>query len=195
MIKPVQLPHIRNITVSGRIASGATSLARHLGAQINWHVLHGGNIFRELTNDHAFANSRPEEFDVFYENKIKSMLQKKSSQIIESQLSGFDAQAITGIFKVLVLCEDNDGSDKTDVRIDRLANRDTMTMEDAKHEVHERESQNLVRWRKLYANNDAQWVYWDRKYYDLVVNTFSHNPTESLQLVLDAIGYKGDVLA
>ena len=42
----------------------------------------------------------------------------------------------------------------------------------------------------MYAGGDPNWVYWDRKYYDLVVNTYSHNPEESLKLVLDKAGYK-----
>jgi len=65
-----------------------------------------------------------------------------------------------------------------------------MPVEDAKSEVLEREINDLEKWRRLYAHNDANWVYWDKKYYDLVVNTFSHNQEESLELVLNAIGYR-----
>ncbi|MGH7203463.1 MAG: hypothetical protein ACREHC_03395, partial [Candidatus Levyibacteriota bacterium] len=82
------------------------------------------------------------------------------------------------------------GEDKADIRIDRLANRDTSSVEEAKHEVFERETQNLTKWRRLYANGDENWVNWDKKYYDLVVNTFTHNQEESLALVLETIGFK-----
>ncbi|MBI2430874.1 MAG: hypothetical protein HYV39_02575, partial [Candidatus Levybacteria bacterium] len=53
-----------------------------------------------------------------------------------------------------------------------------------------REEENLAKWRRLYTNNDQNWVYWDKKYYDLVVNTYNHDPDQTLQLALEAIGYK-----
>jgi hypothetical protein len=39
----------------------------------------------------------------------------------------------------------------------------------------------------LYADNDQNWAYWDPKYYDVIINTYSHSHEESLQLAIDAI--------
>jgi len=194
MNKPIKLPDIQNITVSGRIASGASTLAIHLSQVLGWEFLNGGEIFRQFTTekklDIILTNTRPDKFDLEYEEKIKKLLKEKSYQIIQSHLAGFNAQGIEGIFKILVVCEDDLGEDKRDIRIDRLVNRDGKKVEDAKLEIVERERQNLEKWRRLYAGNDKDWVYWDKKYYDLVVNTYSLNAQESTQTVLDAIGYK-----
>ena len=187
MDKPVEIPGIRNITISGRIASGATTLARHLAQRLGWDLLDGGRLFRELNNDHGYAAERSDQFDLDYESKVKDILQKETYRVIESHLAGFDAQGIDGILKVLVICEDEAGQDKADIRIDRLANRHAVSVDQAKLEVLEREEQNLKKWRRLYANGEENWVYWDRKYYDLVVNTFTHNQEESLKLVLEKI--------
>ncbi|MBU4017047.1 (d)CMP kinase, partial [Patescibacteria group bacterium] len=191
---PIKLPDIQNITVSGRIASGASTLAIHLSQVLGWEFLNGGEIFRQFTTekklDIILTNTRPDKFDLEYEEKIKKLLKEKSYQIIQSHLAGFNAQGIEGIFKILVVCEDDLGEDKRDIRIDRLVNRDGKKVEDAKLEIVERERQNLEKWRRLYAGNDKDWVYWDKKYYDLVVNTYSLNAQESTQTVLDAIGYK-----
>ena len=105
-------------------------------------------------------------------------------------MAGFCAQGLSDVFKIGVLCEDENGQDKADIRIDRLVNREELAVDDAKAEVFEREENDLTKWRKLYANNDPDWVYWDRSYYDLVVNTFTHNQEESLELVLEKIGLK-----
>lgn len=194
MNKPVDLPGIRNITVSGRIASGASTLAIHVAHVLGWEFLNGGELFREFTAQKGLnivlSTTRPDQFDLEYEEKIKKILEKKSRQVIQSHLAGFDAQGIKGVFKILVVCEDAFGEDKIEIRIDRLVNRDAKKVEDAKHEIVERERQNLEKWRKLYAKNDPDWVYWDKKYYDLVVNTYSLNAQESAQTVLNAIGYK-----
>jgi cytidylate kinase len=60
-------------------------------------------------------------------------------------------------------------------------------MEEAKNEVKEREESNLLKWRRMYAEDDENWVYWDKKYYDLVVNTYSNNAKQSLEIVLSVL--------
>ncbi len=194
MSETIQVSNIRNITVSGKIGAGATSLAKGLSKTLGWDFLEGGDLFekihKELKISQAMVNSRPDHFDIEYEKKVKNMLKNENHHIIQSHLAGFDAQGIDGIFKILVICEDSHGKDKEEIRIDRLINRDKISIAEAKEEVLEREKQHLEKWRRLYANNDNNWVYWDKKYYDLVVNTYSHNQEETLKLVLEKIGYK-----
>ena len=188
----VNIPNIKNITVSGRIGSGATTLAQRLSETLGWDILDGGKLMRKINQDLGVsvieANKRPDHFDLEYEERIKKMFKGESHHIIQSHLAGFDAQEIEGIFKILVVCEDLQGSDKAEIRIDRLVNRDGLSVEEAKFEVHERERQHLEKFRRLYADNDQNWVYWDKQYYDLVVNTFSHNTEETLKIALEAIG-------
>lgn len=185
---PKDISDIRNITVSGRIGSGATTLATKIAENLNWEMLDGGKIMRKVQSDIGAGveetNKRPDHFDLEHEEKIKNILKTEKNQIIQSHLAGYDAQEIDGVFKILVVTEDHNGEDKTDIRIDRLVNRDGTPVEQAKHELRERDIQNLDKWRRLYANNDPNWVYWDRKYYDLVINTYDHNQEEALQEVL-----------
>ena len=194
MKTPIDLPGINNITVSGRIGTGKTTLAVKLGEVLGWEVLDGGKIFRRITKELGKSiinsNQRPDKVDLEYEDMIKKLLTKEKHHIVQSHLAGFDAQGIEGVFKILVICRDEHGDDKADIRIDRLMNRDNVSIEDAKHEILEREKQNLAKFRRLYAHGDQNWVYWDEKYYDLIVNTYSHNQEEALQIALSGIGYK-----
>jgi len=186
-------PKIKNITVSGRIGSGTTTLAVGLSKELGWNLLEGGAIFEKFHNEmhkeELEVNARPDNFDLEYEEKIKKMLHDEKNQIIQSHLAGFDAQGIPGVFKILVVCED-EGEDKVDIRIDRLVNRKGISVDEAKEEVKVREERNLEKFRRLYAKGDKNWVYWSPKYYDLVVNTFSHNAEESLKIALEALGVK-----
>lgn len=194
MENPTVIPGIRNITVSGRIASGASTLAIHLSQALNWKFINGGELFRKFTAkkglDIVYSSTRPDQFDLEYEEKVKKLIKEESGYIIQSHLAAFDAQGVDGIFKILVVCEDIDGVDKVEIRIDRLVNRDGKKVEDAKLEVLERERENLEKWRRLYANNDQDWVYWDKKYYDLIINTYSLNPEDSIKTVLSALHKK-----
>ncbi len=189
--KPVELRGIRNITVSGRIGTGKTTLANHLGEVLGWNVLDGGKIFRKIANEMKHhikeTSKRPDEFDMAYEERIKKLLKEEDHHIVQSHLAGFDAQGIKGAYKILVICKNKEGKDKTSVRIDRLINRDGISSEEAKEEVIEREKQNLEKFRRLYAKGDPNWVYWDEKYYDLTINTFSLSPKEALETVLKKI--------
>ena len=182
---------IRNITISGRIGSGQTTLATKLANKLGWKLLEGGALFekihKELNVPELEVDRRPDNFDIEFEEKIKKMLSVELEHIIQSHLAGFDAQGIDGVFKILVICEDTEGNDKPDIRIDRLVNRRKISIESAKEEILLREARNLDKWRRLYANNDLDWAYWDKKYYDLVINTYSHNKEETLRMALDAI--------
>lgn len=193
MKNSINLSNIRNITVSGRIGSGTTTLAAGLSKALSWNILEGGALFEKIHNelkmDELSVSLRPDHFDLEYEEMIKKILRDQNHQIIQSHLAGFDAQGIQGVFKILVVCEDVQGNDKTEIRIDRLVNRRGISIEEAKEELRLREQGNLEKWRRLYANNDQNWVYWDRKYYDLFVNTYAHNQEDTLNKVLKAIGY------
>ncbi|MBI2430745.1 MAG: hypothetical protein HYV39_01880, partial [Candidatus Levybacteria bacterium] len=184
----IDLPNIRNITVSGRIGSGTTTLAKGIADALSWTLLEGGELFADIHENLKLSelevSGRPDRFDTEYEQKIKNLLQGKKHQVIQSHLAGFDAQGIEQAFKILVVCEDEQGNDKADIRIDRLVNRRGIPVLEAKNEVQIREEENLAKWRRLYTNNDQNWVYWDKKYYDLVVNTYNHDPDQTLQLAL-----------
>lgn len=190
----VDLQNIKNITVSGRIGSGATTVAFGLSKTLEWPLLEGGALFekihQELNISEENVNGRPDKFDLEYEEKVKKILKEEKHQIIQSHLAGFDAKDMNGVFKILIVCEDSDGNDKPEIRIDRLVNRRKISIEEAKEEVLVRENENLEKWRRLYAKGDKTWVYWDKKYYDLIINTYSHNQEETLKIALEAIGYK-----
>lgn len=193
MNDPINIPGTRIVAVSGRIASGSTTLAKKLAKHFHWKHIEGGEIFWEAIRrktglDAKDTHLRPDEEDALFDAELKRMLTEEEHIVLESKLAGFNAQGIAGIFKILVICENEAGEDQTQIRIDRLINREGVSMEEAKAEVLEREKNDVEKWRNLYAHGDPNWVYFDRKYYDLVINTYSHNQEESLHLVLEKLG-------
>jgi len=195
-MNPVSFPQIRNITVSGRIASGQTTLAKSLSQILQWEFWEGGALTEEyfkkvlVNDDEIDVDARPDSHEVWMDELIKKMLRERECQIIQSNLAGFDAQGIDGVFKILTVCEDKNGVDQKRIRVDRLMNRKGVSANDAKRNVIERERKNRDKWSRLYVENDPKWVYWDRKYYDLVINTYFMNKEESVSEVLKVIGYQ-----
>ena len=189
--QPVKLAGIKNITISGRLATGKSTLARHVGEILGWEIIDGGAIIREYMHANQISVKdtlkRPDQFDLDFEKSIEELLKNEENHIVQAHLSGFSAQGIGGAYKILVVCNDEIGEDKQSIRIDRIMNRDQVSAKQARIEVLQREEENLIKYRRLYANNDKNWVYWDEKYYDLIVNTFNLNQKETLQYVLKHI--------
>ncbi len=154
MDQPVELSNIRIITVSGRIGAGSTSLAKHLAKTLNWKHVEGGEIFweairKKMNGANKDTKLRPDEEDLLFEEKQKQMLETERFLVLESKLAGFCAAEMPDVFRVAVVCEDLNGNDQAEIRIDRLVNRENLSMHDAKSEVLEREANDLSKWRKL----------------------------------------------
>ncbi|HSX40527.1 MAG TPA: cytidylate kinase family protein [Candidatus Saccharimonadales bacterium] len=187
-----EISNIRIITVSGRIGAGSTTLAKGIAHHLGWKHIEGGEVFWEAVRKKMGlsvkdTNLRPDNEDELFDAHLKSLLESEKDLVLETKLAGFIAAGIEGVFKIGVVCEDRDGNDQTQVRIDRLVNREDISVDLAKTEVLEREQNDLSKWRKLYANNDPTWTYFDKKYYDTVINTFMVNKEEAYQTALSAI--------
>lgn len=195
MREPIDLPDIRIITVSGKIGAGSTTLAKGLAKTLGWKHLEGGEIFWEAVRkrmglDPKDTDQRPDKEDELFDAQLKKILHHDKHIVLETKLAAVNAQGVGNIFKIAVLCTDRDGNDQTAIRIDRLVNRERIPVDEAKEEVLSREIHDLEKWRRLYAHDDPEWVYWDKKYYDLIINTFDHNQEESVRMALEAIGYR-----
>ncbi len=193
MKSPIDIPSTRLITVSGRIASGSTTLAKRISQELGWRHIEGGEVFWEAVRARLQLNPkdtalRPDEEDEAFDASLKELIQTQQHIVLETKLAGFLAEGVPNVFKVLVVCENAEGVDQAQIRIDRLVNREHMGIEEAKEEVLVREKSDLEKWQRLYAQGNPDWVYWDNRYYDLIINTYAHDQEQALALVLEKIG-------
>src|SRR5664279_549976 len=136
----IDLPGIRIITVSGRIGAGSTSLAKNLAKIFSWKHIEGGEIFwEEVRKKRDLATKdthlRPDEEDLLFDQQLKQILKVDKHLILETKLAGFFAQGVPDIYKIATVCEDETGVDQPEIRIDRLVNREKVSIVDAKSEV------------------------------------------------------------
>lgn len=176
----------RNITISGKIATGTTTLARSLQQILGWKYINAGEMQRQYDREHGVSENehgailRPDDHEKEMEEYAKKMLTDESNLIYEAWLSGFVAREIADTLKVLVICSDEA------IRIDRVVNRDKYSVEQAKLFIKTREEENITKWTKIYGQYD----FWNPKFYNLAIDTFSSGPMETLGKVLDKLGYK-----
>lgn len=173
----------RNITISGGIAVGKNTLLMNLKPYLepkNWTFTSGGQILRDFTKEYVqpLASLAPDEFHHQLDGRTKSLLQE-GHYVIEAWLAGFMAHDRKDTLRILLMCQ-NDA-----LRIDRVANRDKISINQAKSFIKEREETNFKEWQRIYGNHD----FFDKKYYHLVIDTYSSGQNETVGKVLDKLGF------
>jgi len=175
----------RLITISGKIAVGTSTLTHNLERVLGWRHINFGAIQREydrknkINENRQGALSRSDEHERGMEALGEKILKEEKNIIYEAWLSGFLARNYKDVLRVLLTCsEDN-------IRIDRVVNRDNITVDEAKKWINQRETENIKKWQTLYGNYN----FWDPKYYNLVIDTYKKGPMETVGRVLDKLGY------
>ena len=69
---------------------------------------------------------------------------------VESWIAGWNMRGLKHVLKVLLMCDDS-------LRIDRVVNRDNVSVEKAKQHLRGREEANLAKWKRMYGVTD----FWD----------------------------------
>lgn len=196
----------RNITISGLPGSGSTTLLERLKDELRldgWRGFNGGEFMRAYAAEKGFndqqklhhdATDYEDAFDRKIDFGMRKKLKTEKHWILESWLSGFMAQQVEGTLKVLMTCSSEA------VKIDRIVNRDQISVEEAKTHLNGRYQNNLQTWRRLYGAEWEKWVvkpgirpaeakidFWHPDLYDLTIDTYSQNKEETLQVVLNAL--------
>lgn len=194
----------KNITISGLPGAGSTTLGKHLAKHLGFQYHSGGDFMRQYAIDkgyfdpsqsvHHSATAYPDDFDHQVDYEMRDNLFNKKGYVYESWLSGFLAQGAPDVLKILVYCSD-DG-----VRVDRIANRDDISIVDAKEHIFAREQKNLDKWINMYTSEWNEWVvgrgtlpvsepiyFWRGELYDLAIDTYRLGKEETLEKVLEVI--------
>lgn len=194
----------RNVVVSGLPGAGSTTLAKQLQEKLGWEYFSGGDWMRAyaVTNGlfdgsqklHHDQSIIQDEVDRQMDHGMRTNMINQEHKIYDSWLCGFLAQGVKGTFKILCTCSDDA------VRVDRLANRDELTIAKAKEHIFAREKKNVSKWRKMYKDEWEEWVvkpgyvseekeayYWYPEMYDLVIDTFKMSKEEAFRAAWEAI--------
>lgn len=196
--------HYQNVVISGLPGCGSTTLLNGLKEELEfagWRGFSGGEFMRAYATERGLWDSNNDEhhsaavysddFDREVDFGMREKLSTQKQWIIESWLAGFMAQGVPGVLKILMICSSDD------VRIDRVMNRDDVSVEVAKRNTMERYQKNLDKWSRMYAQQWQDWVvakgkaspnepinFWKPEIYDLVIDTYGLNQEEGLRMAL-----------
>lgn len=176
----------RLITISGKVAVGTTTLTKNLVHILGWKHINFGALQREFDRQHGInenmqgAEARSDDHEKSMEEMGKKILKYEKNIVYEAWLSGFLARNYPDVLRVFLVCSHDD------IRVDRVANRENISILEAKQWIKQREDENEKKWKKLYGDYD----FWDKKYFNLIIDTYNSGPMETLGKVLDKIGYR-----
>jgi len=168
------------ITISGRICTGKSTLFKHLGDKLQWETFSTSTYFRTYAAQKGYSIDKAEEQNKKITQKIdymvRDMLESKSNLIAEGWMAGVMAYDVPDALKVLLVCPNT-------IRYRRYAQRESVTLGQARTKITEREENLLSTLSTIYGIDDIL----DPKRYNIVIDTEKSNPLEVLDEVLHEI--------
>ncbi len=174
----------KNVAISGAVASGKGTLKHNLQqylSPLGWQFSSGGELNRTRSGDNVSpsADKVSDEYNKYIEKRTEELFVKEKHYVIEAWLAGWVARNMSDTLRVLLVCSN------PAVTIDRVVNRDKVTVAQAKDILRDRMTFNEQTWKRLYGEYNFQ----DPKYFHLVIDTYTNNREEVVQKVLNALGY------
>ncbi|MBN2014806.1 MAG: AAA family ATPase [Candidatus Altiarchaeota archaeon] len=165
------------ITIGGTIGSGKTTLARELAKKFKLKHISAGMIMRDMAEKTKMS---VEEFSKYAESDSEIDLEidrqqkekVKGNCVVDGRLSGHFLNADLKIWLKAPI----------DIRIDRIAERDKKTKEDAKKDLIDRENSERKRYMEVYGINID-----DMSIYDLVIDSNRFNVESIAEIVSTAV--------
>lgn len=171
----------KKITIGGVSGTGKGTIGNILAKEIGFKYMSVGNFVRadlkekniDILEYNKEKNKDPEKAEKELDDRTKKFGIENSDFVFEGHLSAF---FINDAYKILLTCEE-------DVRIQRVANREEISFEEAKEQSLGREKMQAENYRKVYGIENHQ----DHDHYDLVINTTNILPTEILDIIIENI--------
>ncbi|EKE15365.1 MAG: hypothetical protein ACD_12C00047G0004 [uncultured bacterium] len=172
--------NINKITISGKICTGKTTLLKSLQKKLYWPIFMTGKLFREDVKKNQLNLDQVEEQNDEVTKKIDYQVRDKiyapGNLIVDGWMSGIMANDLPDVLKVLLICKDY-------IRYQRFAEREKISINEAKKRVEERQSNWLNKLEKIYNRND----FIDPINYDLIIDTSKISSQTVLEKIIKAI--------
>ncbi len=168
------------ITISGRACTGKTTLFWELQECLNWPTFSTSQFFRDYARTHKLkldlAQEQEKKLTIKTDLRAKNLLEKDINIIVEGWMAGVMADEIKGVLRIFLTASDK-------IRIKRYAERENISLAEAKKRLKSREESWLKKLAEIYPHVDA----FDPKHYNLIIDTTHLTPSQTLNKVLQVI--------
>ena len=167
--------------MSGGIGVGTSTLAFRLAqGKPGWEYINIGEWFRQYCREQGLpleeTGQQSDELHRQVDTKLQERLKREKGLVAEGWLTGFMAQGVAGVLKVLLVAP-------VGVRVKRFEEREKVSQEEAERHIQRRTEENLKKWQRLYGEVD----FFDPDLYDVVIDTSRHDRQEVVKLVREKL--------
>jgi len=171
------------ITISGPIGSGKTTVCNLLASRLGMPCVVSGHIFRQMAKElnlsladfGRLAESDP-KYDHQLDERMVNIAREGKDVILEGRLTAYMLKR-NGIAALKVYLDAD-----VDVRVSRVVLREGQDLNQARHELLEREECEATRYRQYY-NIDIR----DKSVYDLIIDTGALTPEVVVERIVEAV--------
>jgi cytidylate kinase len=169
------------ITISGQAATGTSSVGKTLAERLHYKFISGGGITRDTASKlgmdlYTFevVSQQNPAYDLERDQSIERFGKINDDFVCEASLAWL---FIPDAFKIKMICD-------FDVRIERLAKRDGLSIEEAKEKTLLREKVRDERWKRYY--NLADCLPDDK--FDMIIDSTKTSVENIVGSILSRIG-------
>ena len=172
---------ILGIALSGQCSTGKSTLGRLLAEKLEWNYVDVGSEYKKIAKSLNLKienfGSIPEEQLRQIDDKIKQRMEFEFETIWDSRLSCYLARNNLLIFKIYCVAN-------LSVRAQRTSLRDSITLEEAKQKVLNRDKEETSVFKRLYTISDV----YNKKWVDLTLDTSTKTPEGLVDEILNILG-------
>lgn len=171
------------ISIFGLAGTGTSSVGKKLALDLNFKFYSTGDLFRAEAkklglslNEFEKLTQEDSSYDLALDDRVKTLGQQEDNFVIESRLAW---HFIPDSIKIKLDC-------LYDVRVKRVASRESISFEVADFETKDREEKIMDRYRRYYGIDNCA----DNKNFDLVIDTTQITIDQVVDLIKDYINTK-----
>lgn len=174
--------NFRKITVSGMICSGKSTLCQNLIKKLGWDYFSPGLAFREYARKHQLNIIHADEQNKIATTQIDGQtahyLKGKKPIIIDGWLAGIIGSKYNDVLRILLKCDDA-------IRFKRYAEREKVSIKEAKRLVNERYQAWLKKMKIIYPHYDFN----SEIYYNCIIDTSHKTAKDVFDYVIKKLNY------
>ncbi len=169
------------VTISGLAGSGTSTTAKNLSSKMGIDVLSAGEVFRREAEQRGmsleeFGNyaSNDPDVDRKIDERQAELADEAESLVVEGRLAGWMVDADLRVWLKAPM----------EVRVARVAGRESQTLDEARSEVRKREASERERYSKYYDIDIS-----DLSIYDLVIDTERWGPSGVTSIIEEGVKF------
>ena len=168
------------VILCGLRCTGKTTLMWNLQKKLGWPMFSVSQFLRDYIRTYHVSpfevEDQSEKITADIDSRVEALVHGENAVIIESRVTHLMSRSVEGTLKILLTASD-------DIRVRRSSKREQTDLKKAKKRLFKRERTFTERMEKIYKVDNL----FDKKHYDLVIQTDDLTPEGVMKLVLNAI--------